>query len=96
MKYAYYRFQLIELNGEFEYRYDYLVKVKDEVEAKEVMIRTAKNFYPDKDAEDLNKNAEELGVVRFYWSTIFVKWDGPYKTTKKEFVDILLNQYQIV
>lgn len=92
---SYFRFQIIELNGEFEYRYDYMVNAKDINEANEVMINTAKNFYPDKDAIEHNINAEEIGVAKFYWSTIFIKWDGPYKTTKKEFTNILLNQYWI-
>jgi len=80
-----------ERNGENEYVYDFLIKANNVKEATEKADYHVKTWYTD---PNVSYNVE-TDEYEFFGGSIAIGYNGPNRTTKKAFVEMITDQYTI-
>jgi len=88
----YFTIKMQERNGEEEYGYDFLIKANNIEEATKKAEYHIKTWYTDPNVA-YNIETDEY---EFFGGSIAVGYNGPNKTTKKKFIDMLIKQYTII
>ena len=87
----YFNIIMQERNGEQEYVYDFLIKANNMEEATRKANHHVKTWYMDPEVfYDV-----EIDKYIFFGGSIIVWYTGPYKTTKKAFIEMITDQYII-
>jgi len=87
----YFNILMQEKNGEYEYAYNFLIKANNVKEATEKADLHVKTWYTD---PNVSYNVE-TDEYEFFGGSIAVGYNGPSRTTKKAFINMLSDQYMI-